>query len=240
MNEKLESLFTLFKKDQLTKYVVEREIANYLGEDFTVKIVENKKNIASKSFCVYIFPEKLTQGFHITMMIDEDAIKNIYTEEDFAVVLSRLQAKKQQILKKYNAFLKETKKKDISYNFALGFILDLYTSYRSDLSVRNGEYLPDDGDMIKYAQLFTMEDGTRHDIEKLTLEEIVCPEMLEFVKRYVQSGNFADDEPIFGAKAVAETPTFNFGQQELKKHSTSTFGIRNHKEIPYNYLPDTN
>ena len=48
---------TLFKKDQITKYVVEREIAAMMGDDFSVKIVDDKKNIASKSFCVYMLPE---------------------------------------------------------------------------------------------------------------------------------------------------------------------------------------
>ena len=237
MNEKMQSIISLFKKDQITPYVVEREVAQELGDDCSVKIVKDPKNIATKSFCIFALPQKLINGFHITFIVDEGCIKNIYTDEDFAVVVERLKNKKQAIFKRFNKFLKETKNKDTSYNYALGFILDLYNVYRADLTVRDGEYLPDDGEMMKYADLFTMENGNKEDIESLLLGEFVCPEIIEFVKQYVKAGEFKEEnEKIF----EVEVPTFNLGQQEIKKHVSSTFGIRNHKDIPYDYYPKTN
>lgn len=238
MNEKLQSVLTLYKKDQITNYVAEREIAQAMGENVSVKIVKDPKNIASTSFCVFALPKKLVQGYHITFIIDEDALRQIYSEEDFAVVVERLNAKKQAILTKYHKFEKETKKRDVSYNFALGFLLELYSLYRADLSVKDGEYLPDDSEMLKFAELFTSESGTQQDIEKLLLGEFVCPEIIEMVKGYVKTGDFRDD--ILDFKAETETPKFNGGQQEIKKYATSTFGIRNHKDIPYDYIPKTN
>ena len=236
MNDSLQSLVSLFKKDQISKYVAEREIAQYMGNDVTVQIVDKKKNISSKSFCIFVLPEKQTQGFNITLIIDSTAIKNIYSDEDFIVVLERLKSKKQKFFKRYNDFLKEKDDTEISLNYALGFILDLYSFYRSDLSVRNGDYLPDDDNVIKYAELFTTENGKHQDIEKMLIEEIICTEILDFAKKYV---GINSKEIKFGSEDD-DSPSYNEQYQKLIKTSTSTFGTRNHKEIPYNYLPKTN
>ena len=239
--EELQNVVAMYKKDKITQYVVEREIAKFLGDKVHVKISDENRNVVTKTFGVFILPEKLTDGFHITYFIDKSAILSFYTEEEFSVVLMRLKDSKQDVLKRFNDFLNENLRRDVSYNSALGFILDLYASYRNLLSIgaKSEIYLPDDDIVRIYSDKFSTEVATNEDREKLALEEFISPQVLEFVKKYVKIADESEIKIKFVDNAT-EIPQFNYFYQHTKENVTGTFGIRDHKEIPHDYIPRTN
>ena len=74
-------------------------------------------------------------------------------------------------------------------------------------------------------------------MEAALINNMINGEIAEFIKRYVRvSGELkfviTDD--------TDEKPSFNVWQKEILNNVTSSYGIRNHKEIPYDYLPKTN
>ena len=241
--EELQNIVTMYKKDKITQYVVEKEIAKFMGDKSHVKISESKKNIVTKSFGVFILPEKLSDGFHMTYIIDPNALLNIYTEEEFSVIMSRLRDKKQNILKKFHEFINDGKENDTSYGIALGFILDLYAGYMHllNISTKSAEYLPDDDAIRIYIDKFSVGKSTREDLEKLSIEEFVSAEILEFAKKYVKLAERSENDIVIRVVDNAlDIPQYNYYYQHTKENCTSTFGIRDHKEIPYDYTPKTN
>lgn len=236
--EALQNIVAMYKKDKITKYVAEREIAKFMGDKTHAVISDDKKNIISKTFGVFVLPERLTDGFHITYVIDSNAIMSFYSEEEFGIVMTRLKNNVQHIFKKYHEFNNSNKENEVSYGDALGFILDLYAGYRHLLRVneKSDEYLTDDDVIRLYIDKFITGKATKEDSEKLALEEFVSPEILEFVKRYIKRGN----NFIRIVDNADEIPTVNMFTNIIKDNVTSTFGIRDHKEIPHDFLPKTN
>ena len=235
--EKIKTIVEMYKKDKVTDYVLERELSEFFGDLVEVKL-EKEKGIGKESYCVFAIPEKRQEGFKIVFVIDVNAIKNIYKEDEFAVVCERLQDKIQKILTKYHAFKNETAGKDITLNCALGFLLNLYLSYRNELAIGSAEYLTDEVDVMKYADIFSLENGNSEDLENAKIKGIISNTILEYCKKYVKLADVMRfTTSTFGEP---EKPVFCMGQQEMIKHVTSTFGVRDHKEIPYDYLPKTN
>lgn len=237
MMESLESLISLYKKDKITDYVVERELSLFLGMNVHVRITTESMNAGGKSFVLFAIPEKLTEGFVITIFVDKYAIQNFYTAEEFEVLMNRFKKKIQTILRRYFQFLTENDNNDITYNYALGFLLSLYSLYRGDLIISNDSFLVDEADLLKLADKFSLGDVKKEDMEAALINNMINGEIAEFIKRYVRvSGELkfviTDD--------TDEKPSFNVWQKEILNNVTSSYGIRNHKEIPYDYLPKTN
>lgn len=236
-SEKIKSIVTLYKQDKISEYVLERELGEYFGDLVNIQI-EKESTTGKQSYCFFAFPKMKKEGFRLTFIIDSNAIKNIYKEDEFVVVCERLKGKIQNILKRYHSFMSETKTRDISMNSALGFLLNLYLSYRSELIIGNIEALPEETDIMKYADLFSMESANSEDLETVKIKGILTNAILLMAKEYVKLSdvltlNVTD-------RTEYEKPVFCMGQQEIIKHVTSTFGVRDHKEIPYDYLPKTN
>ena len=78
--EKLETVLEMYKKGEVTDYVLEREMGSFLGNRITVKLAKDSKNTQTTSYCFFPFPEFLAEGFHITYFVDEDAIRAINQE----------------------------------------------------------------------------------------------------------------------------------------------------------------
>lgn len=235
-NEKIKSILMLYKQDKISEYVLERELGEYFGDLVRIQI-EKESTTGKTSYCIFAIPELKKEGFRILFIIDKNALKNIYKEDEFVVVCERLKNKLQNILKRYHSFRKETSDSEVSMNHALGFLLSLYSSYYSDLLIGNREYLPEEDDIMKYTDLFTMEEANSEDLETVKIKGILSNTIIDAAKVYVK---FATGLKLNFASTEVEKPVFNLGQQEIIKHCTSTFGVRDHKEIPYDYLPKTN
>ena len=236
-SEKIKSVLMLYKKDKISEYVLERELGQFFGDSVQV-IIEKESTTGKESYCVFAVPQMRSEGLRIVFVMDKNAIRNIYSEEEFVVVCERLRDQIQPIMRRYYNFVRDTRENDVGMNAALGFFLSLYMSYLSDLVFGNVEKLPDEDDIMKYADLFTMENANSEDLENAKIKGILSNSILELAKKYVKMSDViklaVHDRPEM------EKPVFCMGQQEIIKHVTSTFGVRDHKEIPYDYLPKTN
>lgn len=235
--EKIKNVVEMYRKQQISEYVLERELASFMGDKAHVVISKDNKNIVTKSFAVFLFPQMMSDGFHITYIIDEHAVKDFYNAEEFAVVMNRLRGKTQKYLLKFNEFIKDTKEQTVSYSFALGFFLDLYAMYMHELRINetSDNFLPDAAELKGYADKFNTETSERSDLESLVLKGYLCDEITEFVKKYIHESKNDNISIKLVDKNAFETPQFNLGQQELLKFATSSFGVRDHKELPHDY-----
>ena len=80
--EKIENLAAMYRKGDITDYVMERELSAYLGSRATVKITDSSSTNLGKSYCIMPLPEKRAEGFHITYFLDREAIRNKQKQED--------------------------------------------------------------------------------------------------------------------------------------------------------------
>ena len=109
--EKVKTLVEMYKKDKISDYVLEKELAQFFGDLVSVQI--EKENISgAKSYCIFAVPERKQEGLKLTFIIDANAIKTIYQNDDFAFVCGRLKNEIQHILRKYNSFYLETLSKE--------------------------------------------------------------------------------------------------------------------------------
>ena len=59
-------------------------------------------------------------------------------------------------------------------------------SYRGELIAGNAEQLPDEADVMKYADLFTMEEANHEDLETVKIKGILTNAILLMAKEYVK------------------------------------------------------
>ena len=234
--EKLETLFKLYKNDSITDYVVERELSRYFGDQVSVRLTEDLGVNRGTTFTYFALPEKLVEGYHITYFLDKAAIKVIYTEEELAMITEKLNNKTFSIIRKYNSFLNETKDFAVTYTEALAFLLELYSFYRSEMSIKNGELLPADDEILKYVDKFNTQKAEDIDIECLLQKGYIPPQAISFAK--AMSHDIPGSITINFSKE--ERPSMNIGYNAIKSVCTSTFGEREHKDIDPNYIPSTN
>lgn len=234
----LQNTILMYKKDRITKYVLEREIAAFMGDKVHVK-VDCNRNVVGKTYCINVFPERQSDGFHLTLIIDENAIKGLFTEEEFVKILEKLYEQNQKILQKYNSFSIETAQTEVSMSMALGFILDLYLDYRNCfLGFGKDTVLTDENELRNLTDKFNLETADTSDKERLVLDGFISELGIEMCKKYIHTMDgikihFADDNE-------QETPDVDFWNNRMEELSTSTIGVRDHKEIPDDYLPKTN
>lgn len=240
--ENIESLIKLYRKDTITDYVMERELTRYLGEDTTVRLIEKPNKNLNKSFCIFPIPERLVEGFHIVYFVDKDALKVSYDVPDIILILARVKSSKQDIFMAYNKFIRRNESSDISYGMALGFLLDLYLTFRISLDIRSDiDLLPEEEKIRDISVKANNGEYKPEDREALLIINALSNEVLEFAKKYVKTNPTNIGGPRLVLVSDADMiPSVNLGQQEIMAHCTSTFGIRQHTEIPENYKPETN
>ena len=227
----------MFRDGRVSEYVLERELSAFMGDLFHVRLSKEAKAQGPMSYSFFMVPERLVEGFKIVLFIDESAVMSFYNDTDIVETLVKLQANTQKILKKYAKFRNEDR--DISLNYSVGFLLNLYMDYKHDLSMDpNAPFLPSDADVLKYSDLFSMENATRSDLETLLINKYICNDIIDFVKeKYVHPAYNSAIINVKFADSEKEVPAFNLGRQQVLPFCTSTFGIRHHEDIPYDYTP---
>lgn len=233
--EKIESLMSLYRKDKITDYVIERELAAYMGNDISVKFSEDSK-ATSNTFGFFALPERLVEGLHITFIVDKNAFLNFYSDQEIQIIVERLKMEKQHIYKKYMEFISEGNDRDISFDYAMGFLLNLYSLYKSKLIIEDGSFLIPDDELLKYIDKFSLEIATNSDVEAMMINQYICQEIVEFAKKYVKVNN--DEIKIKIVDINYEMPQLNLGMQEIRKYANPNY-IK-HQDIPYDYKPETN
>lgn len=235
--EKVESLLDLYRKEKITDYVIERELSSFLGNDVSVLFSKDCKNNIPTSFILFAVPEKLVEGLHLTLIVDKMSLLNNYSDTEIGMLFDKFKSEKYTIYKKYMTFLNENIDKDISFNYALGFLLNLYASYKNKLIFDNSSFLPSDDELLKYCDKFSMEEATSGDLESLLIQEFICPEIVDFAKKYVRQAK--GELRIKTVENELDKYSINFGQQEIRKYANNCLDGWN-RNIPFDYVPDTN
>ena len=235
--EELINMLNLFKAGKITQYAVEKELSKFMGMSSSCQFANDSKNTHQTSYFIMPLVEKRVEGLHVIFLIDADAVLRVYTANEIMIALNNLLVKKQEILKRYNAFYRISSGNEVSRNAAIGFILSVYQSVKECLNVNPDlKHLPNDAELAEAITKLREETATKSDIESYLIKELFAPEVMKFAEEKISHS-------IPGPKIIVsdeEKPTFNLGQQEILKHCTSTFGVRDHKEIQYNYKPSTN
>ena len=91
-NEKIKSILTLYKQSKISEYVLERELGEYFGDLVRVQI-EKESTTGKVSYCIFAIPELKQEGLRLTFVMDSNALKNIYKEDEFVVVCERMKDK---------------------------------------------------------------------------------------------------------------------------------------------------
>lgn len=236
--EKIETLAKLFREGSVSEYVMERELSAFLGDRVTVSITTKSRSNMATSYCIFPVPEKRVEGFHLTYFIDRDAILTHYNPFEFGLVIEKLRKIEQDILFSYNKFLSRTAGSDVTYGMIVGYLLDLYLTVKTALDIKDGiSFLPSDGDVREKALKFQEGRYNANDIESVVIDNFAPKDALALAKNQIREASIGQPRIKF-AKDVMELPAVNLGAQEIMAHCTSTFGVRDHKDIPWNYTPE--
>ena len=121
----------LYKNDKLTKYVVEKELANaaklliLTDVGITVKIESDEGSNTSSTYLSATMPG-IMNTTSMTILLDEDAVKNILSPEEVVQIFTTECMNNQAILKEYSRFLLGYSNEDITVSDALETFLRLY------------------------------------------------------------------------------------------------------------------
>jgi len=238
--EYIKTVIESYKKDKITNYLLERELSKYLGSGFSVKIANDTKANVNTTYSIFPVPELRTEGLNITVIFNKQAIMNLYSVDELAVILLKIADLKQKIFREFMRFRSDSG--EITANLAIGFLLGLYENcFKEALKVGStGEFfLPDSDIMFKYIDLFNTQSATAEDIESILIQGLIPEEAIILSKNYIRTYSNAPEVKIIDDSG-RDLPSLNFGQQEIRKNVTSTWGVQDHAEIKYDYLPNTN
>ena len=239
--EELKNTLEQYKNDQITDFVLEKTLAEFLGNrniNINVKVVEGKAG-SQTSFVMFAIPERLTEGYSITFYLDKNALRSgIFETWELRSMFTRLVAHIQTILSAYRKFEINTVTFDVSFGYALAYLLALYKEYRDCfLALDKEKYLPDVSKLNEYIEKLKSGDELSSTIEALKINEYICDEIVDHTKKYVRENG--EIKIRFTTKPETEKPV-ELGSIMIRPYATNDFGVRSSKEISYDYNPLTN
>lgn len=236
----LSAVIQLYRAGRATDYVVEKETMRALGDRSIVRLVDA---MATPAFRIFLVPEKTEGGLQITYFVDKKELyAGTYTTEDYENIINKLADNKSTILLKYYKFLEGND--IVSLNDEIGFLLQLYSSYKKLLmtpSDANTTRFSDDSQLLKDIDLFNAGAPVTEDYERITGNGEICKDILDYIKKNIIKDT--GDNAIYKLKIkfenedAPEQPMNNFYYNHEKSIATSDFGTRKHADIPYDYIP---
>lgn len=239
--QNLEELVRLYKEGRLTKYVLEKEFSVAMGNHCEVYIVDDAAPSTHMSYGIFTVPEKRSNGIYLMYFIDKSAIFNFYKAEEFIKAMMGLKSEQQKMFHEFSEFLRSTSANSVSFNEIFAEYLRLYSMGRPHLDVASigDEFLP--GELYVSELIVKFDDGkaSEQDVEDLRINDLIPARIIQLARDFAKKSG--SDEVIIPVRKEADmVPTFNIGRQEVLELVNSQTDYIGHKDIKYNYLPDTN
>lgn len=231
-------LISLYNENKLTKYVLEKELSNFLGDDWMVQIVSQAKATTTTSYGIFVMPEKLPITLHVICYIDECALKNFYTPEELCKALHSLAGMKQFFIKSLFKLLKEHSENVLTFSDVIACFLKLYKASFSCLEVEGKDFLPTPMQLDSLILAFENEANVRENTEALTAGNIVPCEVVEAAHKISHDFIEKVSGPI--VKFVDEMhPVQDLYGQHARSFCDGTYKLSSN-QIPWDYTPSTN
>jgi hypothetical protein len=246
----------LYKDDKLTKYVVEKELAIAAklliktGVGITVKIESSDGSNTSSTYLSATMPSIMNVN-NLTILLDEDAVRNILSSEEIVKVFTTECMNNQAILKEYSKFLLSHSDEDITVIDALEVFLTLYK-----ISINaHEEKIPEIVSKLREKKMYPDSDAIIKELEKLnsgeekidiTLERLIVSDVLptSFVKRSQEvaqkiRNHYKKVETLDAIYSDEQPHVDNFQKQRVAATDGKYANMKG-KEIAHNYKPSTN
>ena len=227
----LEVVLKMFKKADVSQYILEKELGEYL--EGTVHISASRSK--DSSFGVFIVPDFSSPENKLEYYIDIERMSTLFSDEEIIRILGNILSVKYKVLMKLFDFLKNPLMRTKA--MLMGQFLSFYADYRGKLDIVNDiDWLPADDEILRFSSQFLSGEKISYEekTEELILGGYIPAELPKKISENVGAFNF---KVIDSDK---EIPTENYFFMSNIEYVTSTFGIRDHKELPPDYLPKTN
>jgi hypothetical protein len=253
--KELAQLIELYKVNKLSEHAIEKELSLRLQElagpvDIMIKIIEDKQSTTNSTFGIATLPEFGLNRAKVSILIEKNAIKTLFSSEEMLLVLINEVLEVQKILKKYSEFNLKFVGTEVTLDITLRFYLELYKQTIENLffklpaiakkvlenkSMVTPENIQEEIDLIDSAR-------ERMDIiiERLKvkdhLPEVFIQEAISLVK-HIRAGYTGGP----GAQVIdPEVPSMNTFRGKALSLSDKTYTNMKGKEISPFYKPNTN
>lgn len=239
MHEHEVDLVKLYKEGKITEYVFQQEMSNFMGSMSEVKVYSESKANTVSTFGIFIIPEIHINGIKIVYLVDKNAIFNLYTEQELIERLDLIRTKKQVVIREIFTFNKTHETSFVSLGEAVACYLRIYEIALPMLRKANSDFIPTEKEIDDAILNLSSGNSVEEIIESLSLKNILTAPVIAAAKglAHLPEGLSASSSVKFGDPS--SIPTMNLGQQEIRSLCDGTFS-REHKEIKFDYLPNTN
>jgi hypothetical protein len=252
----LAQIIELYKNDKLTKYVVEKELVNAArffiktGVGISVKIESDEGSNTSSTYLSATMPGVMNIE-DLTVLLDEDAVKNILSPEEVVKVFTTECMNNQAILKEYSRFLLSHSNEDITVIDALETFLNLYKISMN----AHEEKVPEIVSKLREKKMYPESDCIIKELENLNsneekidivLERLIVSDTLPtvFVKRSKEVAqkirNHYKKIETIDVRYSDENPHVNNFQKQRIAATDGKYVNMKGKEIAHDYKPTTN
>jgi len=162
----LAQLIELYKVDKLSQHAIEKELSLRIQEitepvEIMIKIVEDKQSTTNATFGVATLPEFGLERAKVTVLIEKNAIKTLFTSEEMLLILINEALELQKVLRKYSEFNLKFVGTEITLDITLRFYLDLYKQTLENIFFK----LPQIGKKIKEKKFMVTPEEIQEEIE---------------------------------------------------------------------------
>jgi hypothetical protein len=254
----LAQMIELYKSGKISELALEKELTLAFAEavapvDILVKIIKNDGvGTSGRTFGVTSLPETAGTKNRVTIIVDNESIKNVLSPKDVLTLIA-LEAKDiQNTLKEYSKFIIKHTGSEVSVLKTLELFLEL----RKESIERLRDNLNELYEKLLENKTIVSEEDLDKELEKLesttdrldvVIEHLIVTDALPklFVEKAQELARtltgISNQEKIDDTnfKIAHEEPVMNQFQQQRRALSDGTYQ-KPGKKIAYDYKPDTN
>jgi len=253
----LAQMIELYRDDKITAYSLQKELmlaakkAVFTGASITVDIVRNDGSATNSTFGVTTIPH-IGQTASLKILIDKNAIDNVFKPEEMVKVFVVEAMNAQKILKAYSKFSIEHSNEDITIADTLSVFLEIYAisidAFYEKLPaladrLKENKVYPCKDDITKALELInTGEEKIEHLMETFVVKNILPAVVIKTAKDLaIKIKKEYKNIETYNANYNDESPNLNTFEKQRKAISDGTFDEKiKGQEIDPNYKPETN
>lgn len=245
MNQELINIIDYYKEDSIDKDVAEKEIAKCLSLnnvyiDVLIDDLENKNN---SSYIAMVVPEKRSDVFRETFVIDKNIILNILPSNKVALLIELMEASVPTMNSLYYNFLHEHFETETSFLECIQLFIKLYCNFIINIS---DDTFPEISDFKEFVQQDTSNILLAIQSENESSDKIVNHILLNHT---LPKFALTCAETLFKQINIPSTdvcpkvedqdfPESNIMYAETASHSTGTINPEWRKDIDPLWIPD--
>jgi len=253
----LAQMIELYKEDKITAYSLQKELmlaakkAVFTGASIIVEIIPNAGSATNSTFGVATLPS-IGQTASLKILIDKNAIDNIFSSEDMVKVFVVEAMNAQKILKSYSRFNIEHSNEDVTVADTLEAFLEIFAISIDAFY----EKLPELAKKLKERKVYPCKEDINDAMAQIRLGEERLDQIMEtlvvkntlptmFVKYAkelaIKIRKQYKNMETYKAAFSTDTPELNAYEKQRKAVSDGTYDEKmKGQTIDPNYIPETN